>query len=406
MRFLVRLPLMALLCSLAWMPLAIAQSPAERTRTALEAGRAADAVVALTSLADGDDAARLALGFARFAVAVEKLAAGLHKHGMKAPTNPFLPIVRLPLPSNPAPEALDYVKLRAIYQTFLDDLGSARVTLASVRSPESKLVLDLNAVRLNLGTKGPTVNMRDILAVLDRRQGRSEGAWEVAFDRADALWLQGYTHMLGALIEFVLAHDWRLTYDATAHLFFDGAKPARDLAENVPLDPRSMMSAVGGGIADQVAFLHLMQWPAGNKAQMAKVRGHLKSAIALSRETWAAVRAETDDDREWLPSPRQQSRAVPNLPITDETITGWFKVLDDVDALLDGRILLGHWRFNKGIDMRAFFDDPKPFDLMLWFTGHGAMPYLKDGPTLSGSTWQQWNRLFGNNFLGYAIFIN
>src|SRR5438105_320794 len=49
---------------------------------------------------------------------------------------------------------------------------------------------------------------------------------------------------------------------------------------------------------------------------------------------------------------------------------------------------------------------PQPFDLVLWVAGHGAMPFLRDGPMLPGTIWQRWNAAFGGNFLGYAFFIN
>jgi hypothetical protein len=87
-------------------------------------------------------------------------------------------------------------------------------------------------------------------------------------------------------------------------------------------------------------------------------------------------------------------------------VTGWFEALDEFDAVLDGQKLLGHWRFNRGIDLKMFFEEPRPFDLVLWVAGHGAVPFLKDGPMLTGSAWQRWNAAFAGNFLGYLFFIN
>jgi hypothetical protein len=397
---------------------ASAEAPGELLRRELVAGRATTAIAQLKPLADANPEARMALGFAEFVRATERLAAGLYRFGVKTPQNPFLPIIRLPIPANPQAEPVDYAKLRALYQEALEDLSFARTTLkafaATSGSEQSKVVLDVNAIRLNVAAAAArpvTIELREIIATLNARrppvpaigpQGAVE-SWEVAFDRADALWLAGYSHVLSALFEFVMAHDWQQTFEATGALFFAGAPPNKNFASP---DPLAIMHAVGDGFADQIALLHLIQWPAGDKARMSRVRQHLKSAIALSRETWKAVLAETDDDREWLPSPRQQSRAVPSLPISDEMVTGWLAALDDFDALLDGQKLLAHWRFNKGIDVRMFFEEPQPFDLVLWATGHGVMPFLKDGPMLSGTIWQRWNAAFGGNFLAYAFFIN
>jgi hypothetical protein len=430
-----------------------AATPGELLRTELEAGRAAAAVTALKPLAANSDEARLALGFAQFAGAVETLMQGLHRHGFQTPQNSFVPIMRLPVPQNFDPKPIDYATLRAIYQTFLDDLATTRKTLAQVKSTNSKIVLDLSAIHLAVPAaaermkSGPVdaatkekmrQHMRRMASQLgggqsDERIDRhvaewasrmesgefkldtglplasviqsvsrgASGKWEVAFDRSDALWLQGYTHMLAATVEFVMAHDWSQTFDATGNLFFTGAKaPAGQATQTDPV------LAQADGIVDQIAFLHLIHWPAGDLVRMMRVREHLKSAVALSRETWKAILAETDDDREWLPSPKQVNRAVPTMPITEEMVTTWLAVLDDVDALLDGRKLLAHWRYKQGVDMRMVFEQPQPFDLVLWATGHGAKPFLKDGPTVSRETWQRWTSGFGGNLLGYAFFIN
>ncbi len=399
----------SLVILMATSTLATAQSPGERLRTELEAGRAGQAVAALRPLAATDPEARMALGFAQFMHSVERLVQGLHRYGLKSPTNPFLPIIRVPVPTNRQAEALDYSKLRALYQTLLDDLAATRATLAAIPSSSAKIVLDLNAVKINPGSvvTGPqnAMGLRDVIGAMGGRTGANGAAasWEVAFDYSDTLWLAGYSHVLSAMIEFVMAHDWEKTYDATAHLFFDGARPPKDFLPAAPLDA---MNAMGGGVADQIAFLHLMQWPAGDKVRMSAARGHLKSMIATSRQTWKAVLAETDDDREWLPSPTQHSRAVPSLPITADLVESWHKVLDEFDALLDGRALLAHWRFKKGVDLKMFFEEPKPFDLVLAITGHGMTPFLKDGPVLDGTAWSRWNGLFRSNFLGYAFFIN
>jgi hypothetical protein len=424
-RFMQRLagPLIVVAIVVASTTPAISGPHGDILRSFAEQGRTRDAVAALSRESGRSDEARLALGFGQFIVAVENLAQGLHRFGMKAPHNAFLPIMRLPLPANVSAEPVDYDKLRAVYQTFLNDLTVARTTLLSVKTGDAKVVLDLNAVRLRFiggaSVSDPllaSMSLNDMLGGVTRRGGAAAPpttpVWEIAFDTSDAIWLAGYTHILSAMFEFVMAHDWRMTFDASAHLFFTGAKAPAGLQTFDFSDPASFErarrnpAASGSGILDQIAFLHLIHWPAGDKARMSRARAHLKSAVANSRVMWTAVLAETDDDREWLPSPTQKNRAVPGMPITTEMVAAWSSVLDDFDALLDGRKLLGHWRFDKGIDMKAFFEDPKSFDLVLWVTGHGAMPFLRDGPTLDGGTLAQWNRMFGNNFLGYAFFVN
>lgn len=384
-----------------------AQSPGEQLRAHLEAGRAVQASQALASRSN--DEQRHAQGIAEFAVAIERLLQGLHRHGLSSPSNPFLPVLRLPVPPNASPDPLDYNKLRTIYQSFLEDLARARTTLAAVRPHNGKIVLDVNAIKLTL-KPGVEMQLATVATAVRnpmmRQPGPANETWEVAFDYADALWLQGYTHVLAAMFEFIMAHDWSTTYDATAHLFFTGAKRPMELVEAKGGMAEQMLGAQATGFADQLAFVHLIHWPAGDKARMGRVREHLKAMTALSRETWKAVRAETDDDREWLPSPKQSSRAVPSMPVTEEQVTGWLALLDELDALLDGKKLMPHWRFAKGINLRKVFDEPKPFDLVLWLTGHAATPFLESGPTLSQADWSRLTSMFRGSFIGYAVFFN
>src|SRR5688572_26330796 len=190
---------------------ASAETPDELLRRELTAGRANVAIAQLKPLADASPDARMALGFAEFVRATERLAEGLFRFGLKTPRNPFLPIVRLPIPTNPQPAPVDYAKLRTLYQNFLDDLSIARATLnafaASSGSEQSKLVLDLNAIRMSVASdvaRPVSLGLRDVAAALNARrqpaaaigpQGPVE-SWEVTFDRADALWLAGYSHIV------------------------------------------------------------------------------------------------------------------------------------------------------------------------------------------------------------------
>jgi len=160
------------------------------------------------------------------------------------------------------------------------------------------------------------------------------------------------------------------------------------------------------GIADFITLIHTIRWPVTDKAMWSQVRDHLHKVITLNRETWTLIRAETDDDHEWLPSPKQKSGVLPTLPVTEERITAWLGVLAQLDAALDGKILVPHWRFDKGINLAKVFEEPKSFDLVLWFTGPAALPYLADGPVMSSEDWNQASRIFEGNFSAYAFYFN
>jgi hypothetical protein len=361
---------------------------------------------AISASRPADATARLALGFAQFTVAVERLGQGFHRYGLSAPRQLLIPFLRFPVPDNPNPEKLDYAKLRAVYTDFLVDLAKVEATLSTLPPGDAKLVVDLHSVRLDLNGDGIGQDEERLDAILMRLMRWQGGAgWEVAFDRADATWLRGYAQLLSGMLQFVHAHDWSETYRETAHLFFKGARdPQNPLHQDAATSP--MLGRDAAPVADAIAFLHLIRWPVTEPDRLKAAHAHLKQVVALSRQNWREILAETDDDREWLPGPHQNNSAVTALRVTQEQVDGWLAVMETLDATLDGRQMVAHWRFEKGFDLKAVFFEPRTFDLMLWLTGHGARPYLKDGPMTDSSTATQLTRVFGGNFLGFAFWFN
>lgn len=350
-----------------------------------------------------------ALGMIRFVQAVERLGQGMYTYGLRrhrASRN--LPFFRLPVPENPSPSPLTYATMREVYVQFLADITRAEATLASLPAGEVKLPVDLFSVNLNFAGAGQSplkVTLGTILARMRLVGAPASGNSQslvAAFDRADMVWLRGYCKLLSALTEFILAHDWRETYAATAHLFFSGARDPSAANETNMM----FFGQDSGAIADAIALIHLIRWPVAEPERLLRVREHLKSAVVLSRENWKAILSETDDDREWLPGPQQKNSVFPGMAVTQAQIAGWHEALDGLEAALDGRKLIPHWRFHKGFDLNAFFTQPRTFDLVLWFTGHGALPYMKDGPTISQQDWLRWQRIFGGRFINFAIWFN
>jgi hypothetical protein len=355
-----------------------------------------------------------ALGMISFARAVETFGQGLYRHGLKPLRGDRIPLLRLPLPENPQAEPLSYDKLRAIYARFLADLTAAEAVLAGMPDGPVHLDLDLDAVRLDLrgdGRADPDESLGRLVARVSLVALSAPPAdippWPVGFDRADTTWLRGYCKLLSAALEFTLAYDWHTTYDAAAHLFFAGAVDPSGPFAAPDLPFRSpILGGDAGQSADLVALLHLIRWPLAEPGRLKRARQDLKAVIALSRQSWREVLAETDDDHEWLPGPDQHSTAFPGMQVTRERLDTWLAALDTFDAALDGRQFLPHWRYRQGIDLSAVFEEPRDFDLVLWITGHAALPYLKDGPQVSRQTWAQWQRVFSGQFLTYAIWFN
>jgi hypothetical protein len=353
--------------------------------------------------------AQAARGILAFVAGAERLGQSLHRHGLQTPESRAmfqLPILRLPVPPNLKPEKLDYQKFRAILQSLVEDLTAAEASLASSQGTDVKLTFDLLKVRLDLDADGKASDYESLGAImqqLTRAPGPMPAEMTFSFDAADMLWLRGYSQFIMATGQFALAHDFQATFDKTFHIFFPnaGLPLAKELVQ--PLDPNNMFSE--GAIGDAIAFIHLINWPVVEPARLADVRVKLKAIATLSRQSWQAARAETDNDREWLPNAKQSS-ALTSLPATDEIIDGWLAVMSEFESVLDGKKLLPHWRFERGLNVKRMFAESKNFDLVLLITGTDAVPYLEDGSVSSGAEWNNLMQVFRGNFLGYALWYN
>jgi hypothetical protein len=402
----------------AWItPLhAAAGDAALQTRQALESGHLAtgEKEMAVRLAADpSENETRFGLGMIRFAEAIENFGQRQYRYGLRAPTIATLPVFRLPVPINPAPEELTYEKQRKNLQGLLDDLAKVEATLAPMTASETKIVIDLNAVQFDFrgdGKVDSSETLGSILATMRSPGARpapnESGPFEVKFDTGDAFWLRGYCHLLSASLEFVLAYDWRITFERTAGLFYPRVAPP-PFGENPHLaGRRDGFLGDTGQIAYFIVLIHEIRWPLKEPTRLQAAHAHLKQVVAMSRASWQSILAETNDDREWIPGPQQKNGVVTSMPVSQAQVDGWLRALDDFDAALDGRKLMPHWRFSEGFNFKRVFFEPRDFDLVLWVAGYSAVPYLEDGPTLSLSDWTQWNHAFNGNFLGYALWFN
>jgi hypothetical protein len=369
-------------------------------------------MAARLAAAPADNEARFGLGMIRFAEAIEHYGQRQYRFGLRAPRNMMVPLLRFPVPQNPAPEEITYEKQREGLLALLDDLAKVEATLAPMTDNETRIVIDLNNVRFDLrgdGKPDDSETLASVIASLSMAPlaHAKPAPLEVAFDNGDAFWLRGYCHLLSASIEFMLAYDWRVTFERTGHLFYPRVAPRPfDPALQTPDSQQGSFFDNSAQIADVIALIHEIRWPLVEASRMQSAHAHLKQAIAMSRASWKAILAETDDDREWIPGPRQKNGVMSGMQVTQQQVDGWLSALNDFDAALDGTKLVAHWRFKQGFNLKKVFFEPREFDLVLWATGYGAAPYLEAGPTLSSNEWRQWQAAFGGNFLGYAFWFN
>jgi len=372
----------------------------------LYAGTLADGDRALTAVLDKDPEnreARAGLATVKFVRAIEKLSQGLYRYGLQQPRNSFmLPIVRLPVPVNPDPEPITYEAFRGLLSDFASDVTATEKLLGDMGPGEFKLPLDLARIRYDVNGDGKAEEDESFLAVVERVTGVSRDRLPTdltfAFDRADAYWLQGYCNVILGVDDFFLAYDWHESFEYTFHIFF----PKSDLPFTRALDAAGPDDFTN--IADLISFLHV-RWPLADQKLMSASRAAFKKAVALSRKDWDAIEAETDNDREWLPGPKQTGRFA-GFSVTEQRIQAWRAVLDQVELMLDGKKLVPHWRFRQGFNLAKVFEEPRPFDIVLWVTGPAALPYLENGPI---GTSQDWNGLadaFEGSFGIYMAWFN
>jgi hypothetical protein len=316
-----------------------------------------------------------------------------------------LPLFRLPIPQNPNPEKIDYEALRGVLADFVDNRAKAEKTLSAIDGTTIDLPMNVALIRLDFDGDGKGSEEEALGAVLlatgvplDPQQ---TGPLLVDFDASDVPWLRAYCHLLSAIAEFPLAHDWRSAFDATFHGLFPTAVLPLNTVPKASEEPYPGFAA----IADVVAFIHLLHWPVAEPKRMKSVLAHFEAIPPLSRENWKRILAETDQGKEWIPSPRQTG-VLPGVTVTQEQVDGWMVFLDEFKALLKGEKLLPHWRFTKGINLRRIFLEPTTFDLVLLIQGSAAIPYLEDGVMTQQDTWQRINGLLAGNFIGFALWFN
>lgn len=376
-------------------------------------GPAEEKLLELAARGTGSADARLGLGLVRSARAFERLSQQLYRHGFLSgaqEVGSMVVGVGGSIAYNPNPEPITYQQFRGILQAFVDDLAAAEAVLAEVGDAPAKVRVDLARTKFDWngdGVIGPEDHFGTMVADLDA-SGQPK-PFVVGFDTADARWLRGYCNLLMAVAKFWLAHDFSESWDSGFGVVFPRAQTSIAMADGGSPEAETMFSVQkkhADSIADFITIVHTIRWPIADKAMWQDVRGHLRKVASLNRETWALVRAETDDDHEWLPSPKQKSGVLPSLPVTEERITAWLAVLSQVEGILDGKILVPHWRFAKGVNVAKVFDEPKAFDLVLWVTGPGALPYLADGPVMNEGDWNSLTRIFQGNFASYAFYFN
>ncbi|MFD1251453.1 hypothetical protein DEVEQU_00993 [Devosia equisanguinis] len=402
---------------------AIASPLGEKLPDLLYAGTAtAERDAYATACDEGDAEACFGVGLIDLILTAEGFSQALYRHGATAPDMPAAAMLlgigeaQVAASGNPDPEPLTYDGLRQVLDDFVGGLDQAQqgFVLAAEFDDDFVLLIDPLRVRLDLNGDG-TSSEGETLALLLRDaielpQGKTKDGrtapvdTTIGFDRADALWFAGYTQITAAPVDLLLAHDFSQFFDAALHRVFPRAGlPMQDFSK--PRGTLMMDAESDGFIADMIAAIHTASFPVEDSARLAGVLERMRSVTALSRRNWEAILAETDDNRELVPSPAQTS-LVPGMAVTQEIVDAWMETLDTVDQILAGDLLIPHWRFRQGFSLPAYFETATETDLIMLLTGQGALPFLRDGPVADEQSFVAGNRVFGDNWPNFIVWFN
>lgn len=374
----------------------------DTTTSALIGTKGLTAAAEQLQAADASPDRDMALAAVRFLAGIE---AAYHARWRIGATSPLLPVPVLDaeLPPNPDPQPIGADFLNAL----VTDLGAAmQDTREALPKDDAALVLRLTDLWFDIDGDGTRTPAEDLVTLvgLPIPEGVTP---EVRFDASDAHWLRAYTHLIGAMTEMALAFDpepaLAKRIALTTELETQFAQPPGQMAR----DPRFLNEAMAfGPIVDQIAAVVQTLRNQPDPDRVATAAQHLQDMIAENRDFWSAVAAETDNDREWIPNQTQQAALGFDLP--PDTADAWLGVLDDAQAVLDGKMLVPFWRFapGHGIDLKAWIDDPSSVDLIDWIQGSAALPYAKPGLTVGDDNWNRFTTMFQGRAGLYMVLFN
>lgn len=306
------------------------------------------ALEAALAASPGDDQIRFGLGVLKFVRAFERFGQKLHEYGVKN-ENSSIPFIRLPVPKNPDPAVIHYATFRRMLDDLARDLCAAEAVLARITDDDVRLALKIAHIRLDLDGDGqPTDALMDLVTKVLRQNFeflKTNPHFRVCFDRGDVAWFRCYCHLLAGMIDFYLAFDLEDSFNIASDDLF--ARPKHPFRGNQQ-EKWEKLSGIWRGIS-------VME-----PQRLARFRKHWLKVVDLNRETWRHIRAETDNDCEWLPNTKQQG--VIGLNVRDELVDGWLEVMSELEALLEGRKTLmknfGLDKDGKGLNVKALLDDP------------------------------------------------
>ena len=363
----------------------------------------------LAALAAPTEDETLTLGAVQFLRAIEGSFQTRYAYGLTDRSG-MLPLLRLGLTDNPAPQPFDPAVIARIFTDA--ESGLARAITTFVALPETSpaaLELALADIWFDVNANAkrePGEGMADIVGTFTMGISPAEAGMEppplptIRFDVADSAWATAYAHLLSGTANAVLAYDptkpiGRILQAHTDLQAFGPTPPSFITGSDQIPDEVDMIAMILAALDQQP-----------DAARAAKAHGHFLAMIDHNRRFWRMVEAEGDNDHEWLPNARQTAALGVTLP--PETGPQWLAVLDDAEALLKGEKLIPYWRMGDlgGVNLQKLFLDPRPVDVAGWIQGWAAVHYVQKGPLVSPQNWNAFSEMMLGDAMLFAIWLN
>ncbi|MCB6178525.1 hypothetical protein LHP98_10315 [Rhodobacter sp. Har01] len=358
----------------------------------------------LAGLPDPTPPDLFALAGLHFLSGVERALQLRWQTGMQADWSE-LPILRLPIPENPAARAFTGTDLVDLLTGLAADMDAARAALDRLGPRDFALEIamadlwfdiNMNATR----DEGEGIGDVALNAIGGRRAAVDVLDPAIRFDTADAAWLSAYTHFLSAFANLALAYDPGPAVDRVSA----SAKAMKEMWGPTP--PSNAFDMMFGRQVDRVAMILMAAAQQPDPALTRAAHGHLLAMITENRRFWALLRSETDNAGEWVPNDRQTSAL--GLFVPDGTGDRWLAVLDEAEQMLKGDRLAPHWRYgaDAGINVAKLFENPPAIDLVAMVQGQGFLSYAETGTVMSLGAWRDFERLVQGDSMLFAVFLN
>ena len=373
----------------------------------------AGTVAALSEISDPTPSDRFALGGALFLRGIEVAFQERYRVGISG-QNLGIPGLSTELHSNPSPDPFTPNVITDLFAQIGTSMDLAQDAMAPITNDDAvSVTLDLNQIWFDINANGMRDDTEALLPIMVPLFVRSweaadtlatleaaGGAPTITFDTSDVAWLQAYTHVFSGTAEMVMAFD---PTEVIAKVQTNAATIAA--LRQGPLLTR-LISDDDETIADLVRIvLGVLEQdpdPTHTRAALAD----FKAVISHNLIFWDRVRAETDNKREFIPNATQQSALGMLFP--QDIDTAWQAVLMDASEVLEGTLLIPHWRTGDsvGINLNTWFENPSALDVIGVIAGTDLAPYMEAGPLVTTDAMDEFDRVTGGNFALFAFTLN